>query len=233
MEILQVYGKYIHDTYIYKPYSVGVICFTIDPGNQNIYLILGQESDFNHLIDGSTGSWCDFGGKPMDGESLTETAAREFSEESLNIVRFDKSFKCPPHYNEYKQVFRECLDSGDYVMCIRFFWGMVLRVYFLKEVPWQPEIVEHFDNSRNNFMKIIKTGQCPFSLRNHPAITFGPSMRPQISGTYLEKYKVCFWSLDRLKYVVNNHGRYRGQKFRSSFVPVVKFLIRYFKKYYL
>jgi len=231
MLVINVFGKYLHDSYMYRPSSVGVICFTIDPSNQNVYLILGKESDFSQLADGDSGCWCDFGGKPLNGELLVDTAAREFTEESLGVISF--TFGRKPHYTEYADSFKECLENGDYVMCLRFFWGTVLRVYFLKEVPWQPEVAEKFDRTRDALLRIITTGKCPFGMRNYPGISFGPNQRPQIDGTYLEKFKVQCWSLDRLNYVVNHYGRFRQQRFRSSFVPVLKFLIRYFKKYYI
>uniref|UniRef100_A0A6C0BMS9 Nudix hydrolase domain-containing protein n=1 Tax=viral metagenome TaxID=1070528 RepID=A0A6C0BMS9_9ZZZZ len=227
----EVHGKYLHQSHLYVPSSVGVICFTIDPSSQNIYLLLGQESDFHHLRYGNTGKWCDFGGKPKDGETLAETAARELTEEGLGTIMLHHDHRTP--FADYEASVCAQLEQGDYDLQLRVFWGLVLRVYYLKEIPWQPSAPELFMRTRKAFFRMAGTQRCPYIYRKHPGVHIGKDQVVRIRNTFLEKYRIAFWSLDRLSYVVNHYGRYKTQRFRSSFRPILKFLIGYFRKYYV
>lgn len=226
VEIVQ--GIKLHQTHLYTISSVSVICFSVDPSNNNIYIILGRESDFENLINGRNGPWCGFGGKPNIGETIIDTAAREFVEESLACIRLDKAI-LPSQYTKY---FKQQLENGQYELMLRMYYGTVLRIYYVVRVPWQPEVRERFDILRTALFNAHTAQECSFSLGKHPAVHVDEELTVQIRNTYLEKCEVRYWGLDRLNYVINRYGKYKGNVFRRSFLPALKFLVRYLKTYY-
>lgn len=226
VEVVQ--GVRLHQTHLFTISSVGVLCFSVDPTNHNIYVLLGRESNFEDLVDGRDGPWCDFGGKPKGGESIIDTAAREFVEESLACVTLDRA-TLP---SQYKERFTQQLKDGQYELLLRMYYGTVLRIYYLVRVPWQPEVSERFDLLRSSLFKAHESQACSFSLMKHPAVHVDDAQAVHIRNTHLEKCEVQYWGLDRLNYVINRYGKYKGHVFRRSFLPALKFLVRYLKTYY-
>jgi hypothetical protein len=213
----------------------GIICFSIEPSTQTIYFLLGQETCFDDL-NSNKGRWCDFGGKVEAEEDILHAAAREFSEESMCVVHLFKS----KHVNcsqEYINEVYEMLLAKDYFLKVSVFLppeGLSerVRVYFLKEIPWQPEVILRFNKARSVLLD-IENGNLetiPFHLRKHPALEMKNNEVEGINKHFLEKFSIMWWSLDRLQEVIRRKGKYKGHQFRKSFLPVLNVLIKRLKK---
>lgn len=211
--------------------SVGVVCFSIEPKSQKLFLLLGKETKFEDLTS-SKGVWCAFSGGPEHAETPEQTAAREFAEESLcciNVqhaaVRQAKVRKCTQKLLENRQFFLrvQVRMPSLYIHSQR----EVCRIYFVKQVPWQSNAQQRFAHTRRQFIKLLKTpyvGNCPFALRRHPAITVNCN-QVFINQHYLEKKAIKWWSIDKLRSAVHRRGRYQNQRFRKSFLPVLKIIL--------
>ena len=207
------------------PITGGIICFSVEPKTKNIYVLLGRETCFDRM-DSHNGRWCDFGGKINCHESVISGAAREFAEESLCLVQLpavkNKS------YTKYMEQVKVMLLEEDYFMKMTFTVNNQLRVYYLKEVPWQPEIEHRFAETREKLLSATKDPNAlPFSLRHHPAVN-----KSEIDLHFLEKQSVAWWSIDRLAEVVDNQGRFKRQKFRRLFLPILRSVVYNLQKLY-
>ena len=222
--------------------SVGMICFSVDPQTKNIFILLGKETCFHNFQSGR-GMWCDFGGRPIAGETHAQTATREFVEESLTTTQIDDTrVKSSDMYNHVLQT----LNRRDYYVKIEMLcqthWisnnhamERMRRIYYVKEIPWQPQIRDSFQSIRNTFVDIKKkhtlSADCPSPLRQHPGLILTPR-HLQVNSHYLEKHCVQWWSLDRLCKVIHNRGRFKNQRFRRSFLPILQVVVRQLKSYY-
>ena len=246
--ITRVVGKTLADTCLYvadkrhlECASVGVICFSVDPKTQNIFLLLGKEACFTNSRS-SRGVWCDFGGRPEENETFVQTAAREFAEESMACVQLNDDHVPARYMQDY---ILNALENKNYYMRLdvvaQTYWSQhnrtrrdVLRVYYLKKIPWQPHLLNTFESLRNT-MLVVKndtdTNRCPFSLRNHPALAVYPQ-KTYINNHYLEKFSVRWWSLDRLGDVIRNRGRFRKQRFRKSFLSALRIVVKHLQSRY-
>lgn len=61
----------------------------------------------------------------------------------------------------------------------------------------------------------------PECLKSHPAIQFEREGIPEVKPEYLEKEVVQYWSMERLKKVLDQGGYYKKEVFRSSFLPTI------------
>lgn len=215
--------------------TAGVLCFAVEPKTQNIFLLLGRETCFPDMHAGS-GQWCDFGGALHPGESVTTAAAREFTEESIACVSLGD--QTPGRLEEYEEKFRGALRRREYLCRIDVALSgrdkTCQRTYFVKEVPWQPDIRTAFSSVRNQLCQVRRLprlSNCPFSLRKHPAVQLRQH-RVVVDAHYLEKQCVNWWSLDRLTEVVRNNGRFKTQRFRRTFLPALRIVIRKLRELY-
>lgn len=190
--------------------SGGVICFSVEPTTQNIYVLLGREVSFEN----EPGVWCDFGGKLKPTESALRGAAREFAEESLGVIRLDRQSNGPSS-DPIAEV-TDVLARQEYFIRISIFTqkNRKVRVYFLKEIPWQPDIATKFANVRT----ALEENRWP----NHPArATADGTLNPH----WMEKQCLRWWSLDRLIEVLQKRGRFKHHRFRRSFLPALRVVV--------
>ena len=125
--------------------SAGIICFSIEPVTQSIFVLLGKENAF---INGVTwGKWADLGGGHEPGETLEHTAAREFTEESLGVVQMHAQ----KHWSigNYQNNVEKMLDNNEFAFKINVAVQRQdqteIKTYFCKKVKWQPRIKEKFE----------------------------------------------------------------------------------------
>ena len=222
-----VNSRHLVDTRLVDPpgqtfVTGGILCVSVEHRTQNIYVLLGRETCFQEM-DSSHGMWCDFGGKLDVNESVISGTAREFSEESLCLVGMCSNQKHT--YTHYIDTIKRMLYCENYFLKISIILPQIdgsehVRVYYIKEIPWQPDIVEKFSQIRSKLLE-VETNGVPFSLRTHPAIT----EYHKVNRHFLEKHSIRWWSIDRLIQVVRNHGRYKNHRFRRSFLPILRLLV--------
>ena len=121
--------------------GAGIIPLARAPSGE-YHMLLGRE----RFLPSWKGScrWSDFGGGRKQGETLLQTAVREFSEESLGIV-------------EDVAMLRRRLEDKDYwirvVLRIHSDTGKRVERYhctYVLEVPWCPSMVESFSIRRRD-----------------------------------------------------------------------------------
>ncbi len=229
-----VNSRHLTDTLLADPpgqtfITGGILCFSVEPKTQNIYVLLGRETCFEQM-DSSQGSWCDFGGKIDASESAISGAAREFSEESLCTVKM--FFKQEHTYTHYIDTIKQMLQDENYFLKISIILPQKdgsehVRVYYLKEIPWQPDIEEKFSEIRSK-LRTVESNGVPCSLRNHPAIKEDNT----VNRHFLEKHSIGWWSIDRLAEVVRNRGKYKHHRFRRSFLPILRLIVHKLQNFY-
>ncbi len=193
------------------PITAGIICFSQAPVTNTIFLLLGLETKQR--------LWCDFGGRINPGESVEGAAAREFCEESLCIIDMSPERVA---FSEYLGHAKQMLLKRDYFLKLNIVHNTVddvdqSRVYYLKHVPWQPDIKQKFARLHANLM--TQNISC-----SHPAI-LETSPSYILDEHWLEKTKIKWWSLDRLKDVLKNRGKYKKHRFRQSFLRVLNLVL--------
>ena len=234
-----------------KPRTAGVICYSIEPRTGTIYLLLGKETGKK----GADGRWCDFGGYVKESETVVEAASREFSEECMCVINLDNDARTfGSHRSEirhqrnvpfahYVEYVKQMLSKEFYTFDIRIVddtirWETggherVTRQYFLKRVPWQPNVREYFRCLRATLMRVqgLDAANIPNdhlvheSLRMHPAVTQCDPQSFKVNPDYLEKQKIELWSLDRLDRVCQGLNRYKHHTFRAPFVAALRVII--------
>jgi hypothetical protein len=234
--ILILQGHSLSETFMYGSESElilrssgGIICFAVEPKTQNIFLLLGREARF-HDVNSSRGVWCAFTGSPEVGETAEETSAREFTEESMACIDIGRNKKWKAQ--EYQGMVLSMLNNADYFMKINVSMSGItdaqtVRTYFVKEIPWQPHLSNDFRKTRTELLEIRENPvvkKCPFRMRHHPAIRVS-THRVFVNPHFLEKQCIDWWSLDRLQDVLKSRGRYKLQRFRKTFLPVLDILI--------
>lgn len=233
--IHKVYGIHLHHTILsvekMKFLTAGIVCYSVEPKTQNIYVLLGQETCFYNLsLD--RGVWCDFGGKIDPGEDILDAAAREFSEESLCTI---KLFGSKQHImsSDYIKEVRQMLANEDYFLKV----SVILppedirervKVYFLKEIPWQPNLPQRFNKTRDLFLNVLDNSNhtIPYYARHHPGLDFVSKGKVLANKHFIEKFAVQWWSLERLREVLHYKRQFKNIRFRTSFIPVLKIIIK-------
>lgn len=223
--VILVTSRSLGDTFTMTTRTGGIICFSVEPKTHNIFVLLGRETCFEQM-DSSAGRWCDFGGKINLNETVIGGAAREFAEESLCVVDLPVTKNHP--YSKYVEQVKKMLQEKDYFMKLSAKAKDHDRVYYLKEVPWQPEIEHKFAETRVKLLSASRNpNHLPFSLRHHPAVR-----DLEIDRHFLEKQSIAWWSLDRLAEVVKNQGKFKRQRFRRVFVPVLTQVVQELQQFY-
>ena len=203
-----------------KNITSGVILYSLEPRTGCIYLLLGQEFTFRKGYTGH-GAWCDFGGGIEEGETVERAAAREFTEESMGCLG---AWEEEDHIDRVEQA----LQNGEYSFRFQVlmvtddqrFYSAKVRHYFLKQIPWNPRLPKRFHFLRTSLLD----GSAP---KGHQST--------RADGTtnrhYIEKNCVRYWSLERLEEVLYN-GKYRQNRFRKSFLPILQETIDILKECY-
>lgn len=197
--------------------TAGVICFSVEPVTKSIYVLLGKESCFegDQVTDSITGKWCDFGGRLKNTEIAEEGAAREFAEESLGVIKLEEDSKKTSTYLENVVTM---FEKKKYYAKLIIESKHNQKVYFLKQIQWQPNVENHFNNLRYSIMN----KDYPKKNREaHPA--FGTDST--LNMDYLEKVCIRWWSIDRLTEVIRKRGCYKHEGFRKSFLPALSVIL--------
>lgn len=130
--------------------GASLLCFCIDPVWSRLYFLLGKE---RKNIKWSSGSerWSDLGGKTNSKrETPEDTAAREFLEETLAMVRYFDHDTLPR--KNYKDI-ADSLRSGEFIFQITIGFGTSINpcsyITFVKQIPWDPHAITRFESCRD------------------------------------------------------------------------------------
>ena len=151
----------------------------------------------------------------MDSDGTAEaTAAREFTEETLAVVRYFKDDVLPR--TTWTDI-ADDLSNGNYTLKITQGDKHRKFVMFVKQIPWDPEAIHRFSQYRMSLT-------CPrnifgLDVDTHPALTSSGSVRKE----FIEKKHLALWSVPQLRHAINNNGimMHRGgrvQHCRDSFM---------------
>jgi 8-oxo-dGTP pyrophosphatase MutT (NUDIX family) len=201
------------------PLCGGVVVFSIPPGCSTVYLLLGQESnDF----------WSSFSGHVNDNETAPLGAAREFSEECLSVVDVVNLGETAGENLNYQQRMTSLLQSRRYFLRleIAFQRAEQIRVFYVKQVPWQAAVCDRFDRLRSLFKQSTASqSPLPDDLKSHPAIK---SVDPvvELHSHYFEKTRIAWFSLERLQQSIRNGGRYKDERFHPVFLPALQLIVQ-------
>lgn len=131
----------------------------------------------------------------MDEDDAPEvTAAREFFEETLAVVKYFEHDVLPR--KTYMDIAHDLRDNHH---TMRVTQGDKHRrfVMFVKQIPWDPEVVHRFSECRNTLTRPSCT---PTS--SHPAIDASGCVK----RTFLEKKMLSLWSVPQLRHAVEYKG---------------------------
>jgi hypothetical protein len=203
----------------------------LEPKTHNIFLLLGRETWFQANQPRKYGKWCDFGGKIDDDETIQGGTAREFCEESLCVVRMNNNSSTD--HEIYQRQVENMLIRRQYFFRFVLFKPSIFgppqkKVYFVRQVPWQPDVPDRFRQARSNISNRDPTTYTDSPPKHHIGILDDNTTDPHC----MEKHCVSWWSIDRLSEVVRNNGRYRQHFFRKSFMPCLRLLVSKFQEYY-
>lgn len=133
----------------------GILCWTQDPTTNQIYFLLGKETEQQHYRRNHRNKmkgWCDFGGcnkrfhAESEGETAAQTAGREFVEETCGMVPL---LACSPHQTNIKTVQTALLQGQfDFVITTKANKGKRRYVCFVCKVPWDTDLPLKFTNMR-------------------------------------------------------------------------------------
>lgn len=129
--------------------GASLLCFAMDPTWSKVYFLLGKERK-NMLWRAGSEKWSDFGGRVHSTTATAEeTAAKEFLEESLAVVRYFETDTIP------RTTWTDISDSlvaKQYMFQIKLAFGSVDKpkhyVTFVKQIPWDPACVPRFESCR-------------------------------------------------------------------------------------
>lgn len=200
--------------------GASLLCFSIDPHLCSVYFLLGKER-YNAQWPYGSDRWSDFGGKVTSSDrGPEETAAREFFEETMALVRYFPDDTLP---RKGWQDIADDLKAGDYVFKLTQGDCKKRFVVYVKQVPWDPDAVGRFASWRYALTKGCGgTYRVPWdAIVNHPGVKM-PSKT--VRKQFLEKRTIGFWSVPQLQYALEHGGimtRQNGKHVehcRSSFL---------------
>lgn len=127
--------------------GASILCFSRTPDNL-LYFLLGREAYHAHYKDSH--KFSDFGGGAKTFEDACDCAAREFIEETLNVVpiflKEHNHMPAMPARNKYhlSKLLKQSFFHGK----VEFFFekANAIHVYttFVVEVPWMPDVGDRF-----------------------------------------------------------------------------------------
>lgn len=144
----------IFDAAIYPPLSSSG-----PPSHAHTHTLRQRQRGNTYILGKSAGDdWCDFGGSSVGDETLEQAAARECIEECMNTICFWADENGAPLANgdDVQGVIAklaEELTDGKFtfriIICINhgapIFYPRKYHICFVKQVPWQPDIQDRFD----------------------------------------------------------------------------------------
>jgi len=111
----------------------------------NIFFVLGRSKEMHTWTEGSH-LWSDFGGIPKTYESIEESSAREFIEESLGVLVQMKEVS----------ILTQLLLDKKFVLKIVY----ENQTFFVVRFQWNPAIVRNFKQQRHVLGAIHKICRC-------------------------------------------------------------------------
>jgi len=207
--------------------GASILCFMVDPVYRVNYFLLGKERHNSRWIS-SSGKWCDFGGSVSNpNDSAEETAAREFMEESLSVVKYFDTDTIPR--TTYADIIED-LTKGNYHLKLSQSDTHRRFVVFVKQIPWDPVVVSRFSDYRSALTRPVEVDQGYQIFPHHACNSSG-----YIPKEYLEKKSLSLWSLVQLRYAVDHDGILRrranyNEQCRENFVTSLELILSYFTK---
>ena len=180
--------------------GASILCFCVDPLYGRVYFLLGKERHNSRWPSGS-GKWSDFGGSTGEAETDAQSAAREFMEETLGIVKYFEHDTLPR--TAWHDVAAD-LQAGNYTF--RMSQGDKTRkfVTFVKQIPWDAEAPHRFSMYRAALTRPRRLEPTPgIDLTHHPALTH---MSTTVKKEFLEKKVISMWSVPQLRRAVEHEG---------------------------
>ena len=218
--------------------GASLLCFSIDPYYSRVYFLLGQERKAVKWPGGSE-KYSDFGGSCRNSAEQPEhTAAREFVEETMGMVKYFENDTIPR--TEYVDIL-ESLKKGEYTFKITIGFGTIDKhknyIIFMKQIPWDPRCTYRFETCRNmllNPMLYLNTPKWNELIEKNKALKkitdITGNVHFIVNKDFLEKKKLNYFSIPQLQFAIENHGiltRRNGviERCRSSFVQVIELVL--------
>jgi 8-oxo-dGTP pyrophosphatase MutT (NUDIX family) len=194
--------------------GASLLCFCVDPRWGRLYFLLGKERK-NTRWPGGSERWSGFGGRTANkNERPEETAAREFMEESMAVVKYFDNDVLPR--TGYADI-AESLRKKDFTFQFTLGMGTGTRpwsyVTYVKQVPWDPTVIRRFADCRDMLMNAsthYDTDAWRAALTNHPGVRKivaddgGTSV--QVMADFVEKKSIGLWSVPQLRHAVDYNG---------------------------
>jgi len=133
----------------------GILPISVDE-NGVVYLLLAKEK-FNPLWKEGH-KWSGFEGGRKSSESITQTAIREYNEESLGVIKLQKNIAEIIKKKEYSM--KLVVNIQQDKICSKF------HITYLIAVPWQTNCINDFDNLRNMLLSVQNLGSCLEKLKS-------------------------------------------------------------------
>lgn len=190
--------------------GASLLCYCVDPTWSRIYFLLGKERRNPRWKTGSE-RWSDFGGRVCSkAESAEDTAAKEFVEETLAMVKYFSTDTLPrTHWHDIA----ESLHKKEYTFQMLFGVtgddGVRNYVTFVKQIPWDPDAMQRFDMCREVLVNPVLFAESPLwatLLRNNPGVLCDTISPPQVKRDYLEKKMLGLWSIPQLQHAIDTNG---------------------------
>ena len=211
--------------------GAGVLPFTVTPSGE-IAFLLGKELK----IPGWKGSssWSAFeGGAKSNDKSITETAAREYIEESLGVLETECSGDSINNINDSlmkkEYTLRTTLKIESRCRPARY------HVTFVIPFVYDSNICEKFNHRRDVLLaykgRVLKKGEnLPNYLKNHAAVSVKGNV-VSVKSDFLEKCEVKLFTLTELLQVVDEYENCKSAHyFRSCFIRTLRVILHDFKK---
>lgn len=208
--------------------GASLMCYSVDPTYGRIYFLLGKERKNAQWRAGSE-RWADFGGRTCSGAmSAEDTAAKEFLEETLGMVKFFNNDTLPRR--SYADI-GDALRAGDYTFKLTFGSGaplVVNYVTYVRQLPWDPLAISRFEACR----EMLRTPE-RLPLGSHPAIFHGPNRSVHVVSDFMEKKILGLWSIPQLQNAVEHYGvlvrrNGRVERCRRTFVTIIELVLSEF-----
>jgi len=161
--------------------GASLLCFMVDPHHGRMYFLLGKERHVPQWGEGSS-RWSDFGGGRKGKETPETVAAREFTEETMGVVRyFEKDSISAPrrswrdislalkrnnYLRRYEIAFPHDADETDEQKSVK-----NVYVTYLKQIPWDPHVIVRFRHCRSLLSALRRQLQgLPFSVQESESL---------------------------------------------------------------
>lgn len=194
------------------------------PGGVGVFFLLGLQ-EMRAVAKRQGGRWTSFGGHAARGEpDSCCTAAREFCEETMGLVRWREGQALPVRNWE---PLAESLRSGNFLSCMRLVYvsrGRPRRYdVFLLKIPWDASISSRFRAARRSFR--AERGREWMAARRggNPSLDDRGRLRPSCA----ELAGCAVWSVEQIRQMVRGGCRVLAdhlgnvRRCRRSLVPVM------------